>query len=156
MLLGNIKAPGTYQPFLSHSVWRTALDWIQSNQHQPEGEYEINGRDVYASISTISTLSRSEGMFEAHKQYIDLHYCLEGGEIIEWAPVGTLGEPKETNEEKDYALHVAPAQTTRILMAPGTFAIFFPEDAHMPKISDGENTSTKKVVAKVKLEKIHT
>lgn len=37
------------------------------------------------------------------------------------------------------------------MMEEGVFAVFFPEDVHMPGISASDNTNVKKVVVKVKV-----
>ena len=126
------------------------MDWLTTQApKKPAGEYEIRGRDIYASTQTVSTIPRGEGLFEAHKKYIDIHYCLEGGEVIEWAPVDTLTPKTEFDTEKDYGLFESPAAAEKIVMKPGHFATFLPADAHMPKLSNGKNKTCKKVVVKI-------
>ncbi|MBI3256117.1 MAG: YhcH/YjgK/YiaL family protein [Candidatus Andersenbacteria bacterium] len=151
MLLGHIHTPNTYEPFLQHPVWQKVLTWINIEAPKlQDGEYEIDGRNIYAPISTIQTMSQEQTIYEAHRQYIDVHYCLEGGEIIDWTPVNQLTPTMEFDTAKDYCLYESPREATSLLMAPGTFAIFFPADAHMPKISDGKNTQIRKAVVKIK------
>lgn len=153
MLLGHIHTLNTYEPFLQHPVWQKVLAWLNTEAPKLQnGEYEIDGRNIYAPISIVQPIPRQEAKYEAHRQYIDIHYCLEGGEIIEWAPVETLTPTMEFNTEKDYCLYESPAKATSLLITPGTFAIFFPADAHMPKISDGQNREIRKVVVKIKID----
>ena len=153
MLVGNIHYPGTYENLLTHPTWKKVLDWLRDEAAQKEdGENEIQGRDIYASVSTVDTMPRDKGTYEAHKQYIDVHYCIDGSELIEWAHVQTLGTPIEENREKDYALFSTPNAATSISMTPGTFAIFFPEDAHMPKLSVIGSPQVKKAVVKVHMK----
>src|SRR5688572_28622405 len=149
MLLGHIDHPETHQHFLTHPVWQKALDWLKENSNKPDGEYEIEGRDLFAIVQTIEPQPRDKCIFEAHRNYIDLQYCISGGELIEWAPVETLTPKGEFLTEKDYGHYLAPASATSLTLAPGTFGIFFPHDAHMPKISDGIHPTTKKVVVKI-------
>lgn len=152
MLIGNLEYPETYQALLAHPIWQQALAWLKNDtENKPDGEYEINGRDMYASISTIDTLPIEQGVFEAHKQYIDIHYCINGGEVIGWIPVQELTNIKETNHEKDYTLFAPPPQYNRIHITPGTIAVFMPADAHMPKLSDGSNNQVRKVVVKIRV-----
>lgn len=150
MLVGHINHPETYTIFLTHPVWRQTLDWVKANSEKSDGEYEIEGRDVFAIVQTITTQPRENCIFEAHRQYIDLQYCLSGGELIEWAPVETLTPKGKFLTERDYGHYLAPEKTTSLVMTPGTFGIFFPTDAHMPKISDGVHPQTKKVVIKIR------
>lgn len=153
MLLGHIHTPETYEPFLQHPVWKKALAWLNTEApNLPDGEYEIDNRNIYAPISTVTTLPRSEAKYEAHREYIDVHYCIEGGELIEWAPVSQLTPTMPFNEEKDYCLYESPIKATSLKMTSGTFAIFFPADAHMPKISDGQSKQIRKVVVKIRVD----
>jgi YhcH/YjgK/YiaL family protein len=149
MIHGHIDTPETYQPFLDKPAWQTAIDWLKNNQDKPNGEYEINGRDIYATVSTVTTKPRQDCIFEAHQKYIDIHFCLTGGELIEWEPLKNLKPAMEFDGAKDYCLYEAPAKSTSLKMTPGTIAIFLPQDAHMPKIQDGENTEARKVVIKI-------
>lgn len=149
MLAGHIDYPGTHESFLNHQVWDKVIEWLKTAAPtKQDGEYEIQGRDMYAVISTVDTLPREQAVFEAHKQYIDVHYCISENEIIEWAPMQTLNNPFEENHEKDYALFNTPENASEITMIPGIFVIFFPEDAHMPKIK-ATSSSVKKVVIKI-------
>lgn len=150
MLLGHIEYPETYQNLLTHPVWEKALKWLKENTEKPDGEYEIEGRDVFAIVQTVQTQPRESCIFEAHLNYIDLQYCISGGELIEWASVSTLTPKGEFLTEKDYGHYLAPEKATSLVMTPGTFGVFFPADAHMPKVSDGVNAQTKKVVVKIK------
>lgn len=150
MLLGHIHTPNTYEPFLQHSIWQKALTWLANKAETlKDGEHEIDNRNMYASISTAQTMPREEAVYEAHRQYIDIHYCLEGGEIIEWAPVNQLTPKMEFDTTKDYCLYESPKEANSLVIKPGTFAIFLPGDAHMPKISDGHNQQIRKVVVKI-------
>ena len=152
-MLGHIHTPETYQPFLSHPVWKKVLDWLYTEaQKLADGEYEIDGRNIYAPISTVKTMPRQQAKYEAHRQYIDVHYCLEGGEIIEWTPVNQLTPTMEFDTAKDYCLYESPKEATSLVITPGTFAIFFPADAHMPKISNGEHKQVRKVVVKIHIK----
>ncbi len=156
MLLAHISEPGTYKDLLTHKTWEAVLRWVAENTDKKPGDYEIDSQNIHASIQEIETIPRTEGKFERHFQYIDLHYCIEGEEIIEWMPTNQLNEPIESNTEKDHALHTAPEKATSLRMAPGTFAIFFPEDAHMPKITSGSHKSVKKIVVKIKKTLVET
>lgn len=151
MFLAHIEHPQTYRALLTQPVWQEVFTLIDSLETStPEGKRDIRGRDIYINVQRAQTLLREKGVYEAHREYIDLHYCLEGGEVIEWAPVATLTPHTTYNSEKDYALFEAPQQSTSCIMTPGAFAIFLPADAHMPKISDGVHEYVKKVVVKIR------
>jgi biofilm protein TabA len=152
MLLAHLKYPETYKPWLTHPTWQTVLKWLEElPANLPDGEHAIQGRDIYVNAHSPMTGDRSTGTYEAHRDYLDLHFVRSGGELIEWAPVGSMQPTMEYDKEKDYQLFATPAKAVSLMMIPGSFAIFMPEDAHMPKISDGINDQVRKVVVKVKL-----
>ncbi len=151
MLFGQYNQASTHEHFLGHPVWKKALDWIQENgKTLPEGEHEIEGRNLYANVQALSTLPLSEGAFEVHQEYIDLHYCIEGGEVIAYAPTELLAEQTAYEPSKDYQLFTPGKYASTCLLTPDSFAIFFPGEKHMPKLQDGINANTRKVVIKIK------
>ena len=150
MLHGQYSKPYTYSKLLTHPVWETALSWIQSDaSNLPDGEHEIQHRDIYANIMSVTTLKPEDTFFEVHEEYIDIHYCLSGGESIGYAPVSDLIE-KELNKEKDYQLFLPTEKMSLCTLQSHDFAIFFPQELHMPRLQNGINTSVKKVVIKIK------
>lgn len=151
MICGNIKHSGTYQNLIENEMWSSILSWISENEKTAkDGDtHQIKGENLVIMVQHIDTKPRAERRFESHKEFLDLHYCIKGGEYIEWAPVESLKLKEPYLEEKDCAFHFPDEKNTAILMTPGTFAIFYPEDAHMPKVHDGENDSILKIVVKI-------
>jgi biofilm protein TabA len=155
MLIGHLNHPDTYQSLLNHPIWQKSLAWLKHEAaSQADGEYEIEGREIFAIVQTLTTIPRSEGVFEAHRQYIDIHYCIEGEEIIEWAPVDTLTARGEFNAEKDYGHYEVPEKTVSTHFTPGILGIYLPADAHMPKIVVGQPVTLKKVVVKIRVKSL--
>lgn len=153
MIFGHGDYPETYRALLTHQAWKKALEWIQNMPAGlPLGEHVIDGKNMFANYHEATLLPREEGTYEAHRDYIDVHYCLAGGEIIEWARVETLTPTMPYDAEKDYTLYAVPPHASTCLMAPKSFAIFFPGEAHMPKIKDGKNAAVRKVVVKIKTD----
>ena len=150
MLYGQYNQFQTYDKLLSHPIWNTAFRWIQTTARTlPDGEHEIKNRDLYANIQSLRTLSASDAFFEVHQEYIDIHYCLSGGELIGYAPIGDLQE-KELNTDKDYQLFSPTENYSVYTLQPDSFAIFFPQELHMPKLQNGTDPEVKKVVIKIK------
>lgn len=153
MLLGHAHYPDTYLPLLAGPVWTQALNWIANMPADlPLGEHAIHDQDMFVNYHEAQLLTREAGNFEAHRHYIDLHYCLAGGEIIEWAPTSSLTATGDYDQEKDYQLYAVPTRASACVMTPGTFVIFYPSDAHLPKITDGQNEKVRKVVVKLKIK----
>lgn len=113
------------------------------------GTYQITSR-VKAIVSEYETKRVNEFGFEAHKKNIDIQYLLKGEERIACMPIEKLTETEPYSEEKDAAFYAAEgvaAQTMTI--GNGYFAIFFPQDGHMPQLCVDEPQMVKKVVVKV-------
>ena len=118
----------------------------------PCGEY-ILSPSVKAIVSEYVTLDTNDNGFESHKDNVDIQFNLIGKEIITCYPVRELHISVPYNEESDTCFYfkdvIAPQN---LLIGEKYFAIFFPQDGHMPKLKylDGQGT-VKKVVIKIKL-----
>ncbi len=115
------------------------------------GVYQLNPR-VKAIVSEYETKPQNENGYEAHRQYIDIQYTLKGQERIACLPIEKLTETKPYSEEGDCALYSADTihQPSYLSLQPGYFAIFFPQDGHMPSLCSASPEPVKKVVVKVK------
>jgi biofilm protein TabA len=119
-----------------------------------EGEYPIEGRDIFARVMSYSTRTPEEAVLESHRKYVDVQTVLTDAEGMEWHPAGSLGVETPYDEAKDAIFYFRPEDVrARLNMYPGNFVVFFPEDAHMPQLIVGSGpVLIKKVVVKVKLE----
>lgn len=133
---------------------KTALDFLQRNRRAddlPE-RLDVDGADVYAMLQIFETQPAAEPVrLEAHRTYIDIQYVVEGEEVMGWARVDELGNPTPYNPEKD-VLHgsLPAARLTPVLVKAGQAAVFFPEDAHAPKLCAAQPVRVKKIVLKVR------
>lgn len=109
------------------------------------GRNDIDGDNCWLN-SNVAPLQPSTALFERHLEYIDLQIPIDDGEIITVRPVEALewlpfdGETGFTD---------GPAGTA-LDMAPGTFAIFFPGDAHNCGISKAGQAQVRKLVGKAR------
>lgn len=114
--------------------------------------YDIDGDNLYATVSEYITKNEEDVKFEAHQKYIDIQYIVTGKEQIGIAPISLKKEvlvPYDAT--KDIEL-MTVTQGTDLKAAPERFFIFFPSDAHNPGLKDGENSMVRKVVVKVKVD----
>ena len=108
------------------------------------GTYQITPR-VKVIVSEYETKVKNEVGFEAHRKNIDIQYLLKGEERIACMPIEKLTETEPYSEERDAAFYAAEgvvAQTMTI--GGGYFAIFFPQDGHMPQLCVDEPQMVKK------------
>lgn len=121
------------------------------------GRCEIDGDDVYAHVQQFKLLPQSEGKWEAHRRYIDVHYAVEGKERVAYAPVDSLEVYRAYDEAADYMLLRGAGSTNvytgenTVVVNPGTFVVFRPEDAHMIGIAVDTPKPVTKVVVKVRV-----
>ena len=115
-----------------------------------DGESVILEDVVFSRIMTLLTVDRKQGVLESHRSFVDIQIVLAGQEIIEVWPTTELKEKLPYNRDKDVVLYQIPDLSfLRLVLQPGYFAVFFPQDAHMPQIAIAEETSLRKLVVKV-------
>lgn len=127
------------------------LDYLK--QLSPDivpGTYQLTPR-VKAIVSEYETKVKNEIGYEAHRKNIDIQYLLKGEERVACLPVEKLKETKPYSEEKDAAFFTASIKPIEMTLGNGYFAIFFPQDGHMPQLSVDEPMMVKKVVVKVEI-----
>jgi len=152
MIYGNLNYKDAYQHLLSHPVWKRAFDWLESMPPDIRPNiYTIDGERMFVNVHGYDPLPREKCRYESHRRYLDLQYCIRGGELIDWHPASTLAAAGEYDEPKDLQFYQAAESLTTVHMRPGNYAIFHPSDAHRPKISDGVNPSVFKLVIKIEL-----
>ena len=102
----------------------------------PAGTYEIDGDRIFAIVDHATSRRAEEGQLEGHRRYIDIQYIISGEESIGWSPTTDLTISVDYDPKKDLQFFEEKADSI-ILIPPGTYAIFFPEDAHLPLIGSG-------------------
>lgn len=155
MIYGHLSASETYEFLLSNSAWRFAFEWLKNLPEPPEpGFRSLDGDDVCVNVHGYETLPADQCRFESHRRYVDLQYCIRGGELIDWQRSDTLKPAGPFDEPKDLQFYEPGDSLTTVQMIPGSFAIFYPVDAHRPKRADGRNSSVDKLVIKIALERL--
>jgi YhcH/YjgK/YiaL family protein len=115
----------------------------------PLGKYPIDGDHVYMMVSEYTTKSLSDARWEAHREYADIQLLLAGREKIGYAPLDSMKVTETYNAAKDILFLTGEGEY--VSLRPGTFAVFFPHDAHQPCMATGTPQPVKKVVVKVKI-----
>lgn len=112
----------------------------------PVNTYEIDGERVYAMVAKETGRKKEDALLETHERYIDIQLVLAGTDTMGWRAKSLCQQPDgEYDPETDLQLFTDEPDVW--LPTPsGAFAIFFPEDAHMPLISSGQ---IHKVVVKI-------
>lgn len=111
------------------------------------GRYDIDGDEIFVVVSNYHTRDRAVCRLEAHRKYIDVQYMAEGSELIGYAHLTGQKIALEYDAENDIEFFEGDASF--IKLDQGMFAIFHPQDLHMP--GTGEGNPVRKIVVKVKV-----
>ena len=130
---------------------KVALNYIQKTDFSSveSGRHEIDGDRIFALVDEYETKNADENFLEAHQNYIDVQFMVEGKERVGFTTLKTQNAIKSYNSEQDFALFKENYST--ILLSKGMFAIFFPDDLHMPGLKIEKSAKVKKVIVKVKI-----
>lgn len=134
-----------------HPGFEAAFRWLAEAPltELPAGREPIDGERLHVLINHDAARGHERAKLEAHRRYIDIQLTISGDEQIGWSPLSDCGTPEAAySPERDIAFYCARPQTW-LAMPPGTFAIFFPDDAHAPLAGSGELV---KAVMKVAVE----
>jgi YhcH/YjgK/YiaL family protein len=123
------------------------------NLSQPDGEYEVEGRDIFAKVQSYTTQKAEQRVFEAHRKYYDIQVMRLGSEHQD-VYVGKETEFKsltEYNKQKDVIKLESPQLFSSIIVSPGKFAVYYPNDIHRPNCCIHAPANVRKICMKVKL-----
>jgi YhcH/YjgK/YiaL family protein len=149
MIIDNLNNAKLY--FNLHPGIETALRSLQSHELEGRGpgRYPSDRDDVYALIQEYVTRPPEQCKWEAHRKYMDVQIVTSGEEIIGYADIEELQSEIPYDETTDQ--EVFRGEGNMLRFRPGTFAIFFPGDAHMPAVESGKRASIRKIVIKVRI-----
>ena len=114
-----------------------------------EDRIELDGKNIFAMVQKYKTRNSDDAKWEAHQKYIDIQYVVSGAENMGFVLADYLEIKEKYNEEND--IEFLEGLGDYVQVNEGEFAIFFPDDAHMPGIKIKENEMVHKVVVKVKV-----
>ena len=116
------------------------------------GKYEVCGNDIFYIVDEYETKPIEEGRLEIHRKYLDIQYIVSGAECIGFAPLVGLTEETPYTGESDAAFYKYDPSMSRLILKQGAFAIFWPNEAHMPGRMVNTSEKVKKIVVKIRME----
>ena len=144
MILDKLCESAKYEAM--HPRFKEAFEFLKTAGEKENGRYELGG-GMYVSIMDVSTHAAGEGLFEAHRRYIDIQYLIGGHSACVWAHTPDLTVSKPYDEEKD--LEFFTGEGSPVPVSAGEFYILYPADAHEPHRTDGQPASYRAAVVKV-------
>lgn len=137
---------------LAPEAWGKISQFLEScTAGMAAGRYELDGDRVYASVQGYDTHAADPDKLEIHRKYVDIQLLLAGRESILCRPVDGLAVTVPYDDSKDIAFYrTAEGNSVTLTLEPGKFAVFFPEEGHMPGLAcAGAGRSVVKVVVKI-------
>jgi len=151
MIYGHIGEKEQWAVLAGHPAWKAAFDWLQSlDEETPERKVPLMGDDMFGIVMGYETLPGDTCRFESHREFVDLQYTISGGEKIGWSRAADLASDGPFDAEKDLQFYIFRNPESLLHMGPGHFAVFYPTDAHAPKIADSRNREVFKAVVKIR------
>lgn len=133
-----------------HPLFPRLFEYVRTHDllHAPLGRIELDGDQLFINNAESACVAADEQVLEVHRDYIDVHFLLEGEETIGWkdlADVTNLVKPYDP--AADCALYdERPAGY--VTLRPGQLLIAWPEDPHAPLIGVGK---VRKAIAKARV-----
>ncbi len=149
MILGNLADSGRYAAV--HPGLAAGLEFLQRGDLASlvDGRYEIAGEQIFAIIARDLGRGQADAFLEFHRRFIDIQFVVSGVDLIGWQPTDQCRRVKQAYDaDRDLGFYCdRPGTWCRV--PAGSFAVFFPEDAHAPLGCTGP---VHKVVVKVAVE----
>ena len=145
--LRNLKAYAALHPAID-----LAAQFLEKCEKEDlaAGTYEIDGRNVYALVTEYEPQEKAAPFYESHDLYLDIQCMIRGSEYQWYAPRDTLTESVPYVPEKDITKYHFEGQGSRLELREGSFAIYYPQDGHLPGMKKDGVAKCKRVVVKVK------
>lgn len=145
MIIANIKDAKRY--FSINPNFEKAFDFLKTlSKDSEKGTKEFDG--FRCNVCVLNTPESEGKLLEAHRDYLDIHYVIEGSEAIGYADIDKLEIDTEYNSKDDYLL--LKGEMHNVYLNEGDFCIVFPEDAHAPAMRAFDD-KVKKAIVKIRI-----
>lgn len=129
-----------------------ALDYLRSNDlaAMAAGRYQDPATGWVVQVLDLQTSPYHSNFPEAHRRYLDVQFLVAGSELIgvSTAPAD-LRVQQPYDEERDIVFYQDAPHESQLLMQPGNFAVFYPQDIHRPNGMLEAPQAIRKVVVKI-------
>lgn len=152
MIYDSIKSLSLYKGIYTNLD--KAIDYILSEDISllAIGRTEIDGDNVYVNVIEGNLTTEEDGVYEFHKEYLDLHIDLVGIERILLSNLNELSITKEYTNDGDNGLGNAKS-TAACKIDDNHFCICMIDEPHMPCVKVGNDSKVKKAIFKIKISR---
>ncbi len=137
MVLDTFESADRYAAL--HRAFASAFRYLGETDLEalPSGRTDIDGDEMFVILDRQDGRGREGARLEAHRRYIDIQYTIRGEEEIGWTSLSACASPAGPFDEAKDIVFFDDAPSCWLRVPHGTFAIFFPEDAHAPLAGTG-------------------
>lgn len=149
MVFGNIRNLKDFD-FLAENV-RRCFAYAQDHDllSYEKGSHPIDGDELFVNIVEYETTIPENRFWEAHRQYLDLHFMLRGPEQIDVNFIDNMEQ--KVFVEKDDFLPLEGEPNGQIVLNAGDFLLCYPTDAHRTAVQVGTPAIIKKAIFKIRI-----
>jgi len=146
MILDSLPQADRY--FALHPLFVRAFEFLRGTDLKSlaPGKHTVEGERIFAIVEACAGRTWAEAKLECHRRYIDIQLVLEGVDEMGWKPVAECVDPATDYDVARDIRFFNDAPSSWIATPPGSFCLFFPDDAHAPLVSTGQ---IRKVVVKI-------
>ena len=128
--------------------WEEAVKLIDALEDLTPATHPLSGGNKVL-IQQGTTKAAEGALAEAHREYLDIQYILEGQETVGWAPLEKLTLEGAFDTAKDKGKY--SGNFDFVTVRAGYCYVVFPEDGHMPGVHLDVPANFKKAVVKLKV-----
>ena len=149
MVFGNIRDLKDFG-YLEENV-RKCFDYAREHDllSYEKGSHPIDGDELFVNIVEYETTTPENRFWEAHRQYLDLHFMLRGPEQIDVNFIDNM-EQKEFVEKDDF-LPLEGDPNSHVVLNAGDFLLCYPADAHRTAVQIAAPATIKKAIFKIRI-----
>ncbi len=147
MIIDQLSHADFYQSLGSR--FARAMDYLRTEDLSklPDGRNEIDGDRLFAMVVDEPTRPLDQCLWEAHREYHDVQYVVEGVEQMGYAHIGQMNVSVPYDPAKDAEFFEGAG--SMLTVPAGSFVIFTPQDVHKPSVAVGRPASVRKIVMKL-------
>ena len=130
---------------------RLALEYLKQTNFSgvEHGDYALDGENMFAKVRCMASRRPEDARWEAHREYADVHYLVEGQEKMGYASAARVQSAGPYDVKKD--VYFLAAEGDFFDVPKGYFVLFAPEEIHMPALAQPIPSRIKRVIIKVKM-----
>lgn len=147
MIIASLSDSARYENL--NPLFRQAFDFVRKADLAAlePGRHVLVEEALVVMVNETTMKAPEKARMEVHNKFVDIHVPLSREERFTWKDRAALAEPSEPFLEEKDARHYGDAADVSLVVKPGQFAVFFPEDAHAGCIGEG---MIRKLVIKVR------